>query len=129
MTDSVTQRITRYFQEHPGDIACVYLFGSRARQQAKATSDVDIAVLYRGDSPGGFASLGIPLAGALEKIVATPVDVIVMNNANVDLIHRILRDGVILYEVDRAARITFEVNARNRYFDLKPYLDAYRRTG
>jgi hypothetical protein len=39
-----------------------------------------------------------------------------------------LRDGILLYERDPAARIRFEVQARNAYFDLLPYLRQYRRT-
>ena len=117
------------FQENPDEIACVYLFGSQARQQTKPVSDVDVAVLYKNKVPDGFGRLGIPLAGELEKITKKPVDVIVLNNANVDLIHKVLRDGIIVFESDPAIRIQFEVNSRNAYFDLKPYLDEYRRVG
>ena len=35
--------------------------------------------------------------------------------------------GRLLVDRDRAARIQFEVAARNTYFDLKPFLDRYRR--
>jgi hypothetical protein len=47
----------------------------------------------------------------------------------VDLVHRVLRDGVLLLERDRSARIRFEVRARNDYFDLLPHLRRYRRFG
>ena len=50
-----------------------------------------------------------------------------MNGAPVDLVHRILRDGRLLVERDRSARIAFEVRARNEYFDLLPMLRLYRR--
>ena len=129
MYDTIEMQLTEYFQEHPDDIACVYLFGSQARKQSKSGSDVDIAVLYKDKVPGGFDRLGIPLAGELEKVAGKQVDVIVLNYANVDLVHKVLRDGVILYESDREIRIQFEVKSRNAYFDLKPYLDEYRRVG
>jgi hypothetical protein len=45
----------------------------------------------------------------------------------VDLAHRVLRDGLLLLERDRSARIRFEVRARNEYFDLLPHLRRYRR--
>jgi hypothetical protein len=50
-----------------------------------------------------------------------------LNRASVDLIHRILRDGILVYEAHRSARIHFEVQARREYLDLLPYLRQYRR--
>ncbi len=129
MSNHIKKQLTHYFQEHPDGIACVYLFGSQARRQSRPASDVDVAVLYKNEVPGGFDGFGIPLAGELEKLISKPVDVIVLNNANVDLIHKVLRDGNIIFESDRDIRIQFEVKSRNAYFDLKPYLDEYRRVG
>ena len=45
-----------------------------------------------------------------------------------DLVHRVLRDGLIVLENNRSTRIRFEVNARNAYFDILPTLRRYRRT-
>ena len=55
-----------------------------------------------------------------------PTQVIVLNHAPVDLVHRVLRDGKLLVDRDPSARIAFEVRARNGFFDLKPVLDQYR---
>ena len=52
---------------------------------------------------------------------------VVLNSAAADLVHRVLRDGVIVLDRDRAARIRFEVHARNEYFDLAPLRRLYRR--
>jgi hypothetical protein len=57
------------------------------------------------------------------------VQVVVLNSAPVDLIHRVLRDSVLLVEKDRSKRIAFEVRARNQYFDLLPILKQYREAG
>ena len=43
------------------------------------------------------------------------------------LVHRVMRDGVILLDRDRAARLRFEVQSRNEYFDLAPLRRLYRR--
>jgi len=67
------------------------------------------------------------LEGLLERTLGQTVQVVVLNNAPPDLIHRVLRDGRILVDRDRAARIRFEVRARNEYFDLLPTLNRYRR--
>jgi len=44
------------------------------------------------------------------------------------LIHRVLRDGKLVLDRDPSLRIRFEVQARNRYFDLLPFLLRYRRS-
>jgi hypothetical protein len=52
---------------------------------------------------------------------------VILNDASPDLVHRVLRDGLLAFESDRSARIRFEVHARNEYFDLLPVLNDYRR--
>jgi predicted nucleotidyltransferase len=108
-------------------VAAVYLFGSRARGTARPESDVDLGVLYRAKpSP---TLLGQPFAEQVElsAAIGKPVDLVVMNTAPADLVHRVLRDGQLLLEVDRSLRIAFEVKVRNEYFDLLPILQRYRR--
>jgi len=52
---------------------------------------------------------------------------VVVDWAPSDLVHRVLRDGRLLVDRDRRARIRFEVAARNRYFDMQPIWRRYRR--
>ncbi len=109
------------------DIAAVYLHGSQARGTAHAASDVDVAVLYRDRPPPGLEVLSLGLEAALERELGIPVQAITLNTAPPELVHRVLRDDCLLLERDASARVRFEVRARNEYFDLKPYLDEYRR--
>jgi hypothetical protein len=39
----------------------------------------------------------------------------------------VLRDGRLVHEADRAARIRFEVRRRNEYWDMLPIWRRYRR--
>jgi predicted nucleotidyltransferase len=110
------------------ELVCAYLFGSTARGQTRAGSDLDIAVLFASDPPHTLAGLHLDLADDLSAATRRPVDLVVLNRAPVDLIHRVLRDGILLLDRDPSARIRFEVRARNDYFDLLPYLQHYRRT-
>jgi hypothetical protein len=110
------------------DVVAVYLFGSRARGNARPSSDIDLAVLYREPPSAGLEALSLPLEGDLEAALGVPVQALSLNLAPPDVIHRVLRDGVLLLERDASRRVAFEVRARNEYFDLRPYLDEYRRT-
>ena len=126
-TVSIAERISEYFQRTPDQIVCAYLFGSIARGVGRKDSDVDVAVLYGEEPPHTLDGLGVRLAGDLERQLKRTVDVVVLNHAPVDLVHRVLRDGVIVLDRDPSARIRFEVNSRNAYFDLQPILAHYRR--
>lgn len=106
-------------------IAAVYLFGSVARGTSRAGSDVDVGVLYANEPPGLER---FRLEGDLERhLGGLPVQLVVLNIAPVDLIHRVLRDGKLLLDHDRSRRISFEVRSRNEYWDLLPFLRRYRR--
>lgn len=113
--------------EDRADIAAAWLFGSRARGTAGGASDVDIAILLRRDPPRSLAGLHLDLRDELAGEVGRPVDLVILNHAPPDLIHRVLRDGVLLLEHDRSHRVRFEVRKRAEYFDLEPFLRRYRR--
>jgi predicted nucleotidyltransferase len=114
------------FAEEKG-IAAAYLFGSVARGTARRGSDVDVAVLYQGEPPQGLARFD--LEGRLEGDLGLPVQVVILNDAPSDLVHRVLRDGKLVSERDRSCRVAFEVRSRNEYFDMEPIRRLYRRLG
>jgi predicted nucleotidyltransferase len=110
----------------PEPLVAAYLFGSRARGTATDRSDVDVAVLYAEAPPPGLEGLALDLEADLERALGLAVQVVVLNGAPVDLVHRVLRDGHLLLDRDRGRRIRFEVKARNEFFDLQPVLTRYR---
>lgn len=109
--------------EAPADVVAVYLYGSVARDTNRDRSDIDVAVLLRNRH-----DIAVPgsLVDRLEAAAGREADLVVLNAAPPDLVHRVLRDGIILLDRDRAARLRFEVQARNEYFDLEPIRRAYR---
>lgn len=121
------ERIRELVESAPADVLAVYLFGSRARGTARPSSDVDLAVLLRIAPAPTLGGVARDLEATIERAVGIPAEVVVMNTAPPDLVHRILRDGELLLDRDRAARIRFEVQSRNEYFDLAPVRRLYRR--
>jgi predicted nucleotidyltransferase len=126
--DRLAQEIAHVFAARNEDAAVVYLFGSVARGEDRPDSDVDVAVLYGKPAEAGLAGLRLALAGDLEARLGRRVDLVVLDGQPPDLVHRVLRDGLIVLENNRSTRIRFEVNARNEYFDVLPMLRRYRRT-
>ncbi|WP_018877740.1 nucleotidyltransferase domain-containing protein [Thioalkalivibrio sp. ALE28] len=112
----------------PG-VVCAYLFGSHSRGEARVGSDIDLAVLMVEPVAEGLLNPLALLQMDLEDATGCTVDLIDLQKAGADLIHRVLRDGVVVFESDAPRRVAFEVDARNRYFDLLPYLEEYRQAG
>jgi len=126
VADGGEQRIREALVGVRSDVVAAYLFGSRARGTARDRSDIDVAVLVRGEPAATLDGLGMDLLVDLERTLGCRVDLVVLNRAPWDLVHRVLRDGRIVLERDRSARIQFEVRARNQYFDTQPILRCYR---
>ena len=107
-------------------VVTAYLFGSMARGDGSAESDVDVAILLDHQQQPSLESMPLDLEARLERLLGRPVQIVVLNRASPDLVHRVLRDGQILVDRDRPRRLRFEVQARNEYFDIAPVLRRYR---
>jgi uncharacterized protein len=108
-----------------------YLFGSRARVDARPASDIDVAVYLDArtiaDLPGHAARLTADLIAALQD---NRVDLVVLNSAPPLLYHRVLRDGLRVLSQDLQATTTREGRALSRYCDFLPFqrqIDAVHR--
>jgi hypothetical protein len=106
------------------EVLDAYLFGSHARGEARAHSDVDVAVFVDPalavESAFGYAA---ELTSALMAALATnQIDVVLLNAAPPLLYHRVLRDGVRVLSRDLTATTTREGAALSRYCDFVPQL-------
>lgn len=125
-TNPLKKKLAATLQRAPSTVAAAYLFGSRARGDAAAGSDVDVAVLLTGADRGALLGPLSRLSGVLERELERTVDLIDMRVAPPDLVHRILRDGELVLDRIPDERVAFEVRSRNEYFDLLPHLERYR---
>ncbi len=123
----IEHRVTEALALADDRLLAAYLFGSVARGIHSSSSDVDLGILLRTAPAGMLDDLQSELEGNIERALGRRTQIVVLNNAPPDLVHRVMRDGRILVDRDPAARIRFEVRARNEYFDLLPTLNRYRR--
>ena len=106
------------------DLVAVYLFGSAARDQAHALSDVDVAGLFAAElSAAEVFARTLEIGAILEDALRGSVDVIALNRAPPALCFQVLKHGQLLLERDRTRRCLFVMRALGRYYDAKPYLD------
>lgn len=104
-------------------ILFAYLFGSTARGEAVASSDLDVAVYFQ-DSQAGSGShhdakvdLYMHLSRALQN---NGVDIVVLNFAsNLMLLDEIVRQGIVLLALNPAIREDFELRVLHRAMDFR----------
>lgn len=128
MADTPTvDALREFFAQDPHGCTTVYLFGSRARDDYRESSDVDVAVLWERVPEDPMDAVGLGLKVALEDLLQREVDVVVLHKAPVDVSQRVIRDGQIILDRDRVARIRWEVETRTEFLELLPALLEYRR--
>ena len=115
--------MARFFAQQP-EVVVAYLFGSVARGQADAASDVDIAILL--DHRIGsrrFGKLQLRYMMQLGDLCQGEPDIVILNHAPPLLQDQVIRYGRAVYERSHRERIAYEVKALSLYFDVKPMLD------
>jgi uncharacterized protein len=108
-------------------LEAVWLFGSRARNEADALSDVDLAVLCRSDLDASslwdaqmaWTELAARTLGTDEVLVQA------VNRLPVAWRHGMLRDARLLWSRSPEVAADFAARTLQEYLDFKPYLDRY----
>jgi predicted nucleotidyltransferase len=107
----------------PGDepVLVAYLFGSHARGEASALSDVDIALLAPDVPPEDRLDLRIRVMGGLSTaagIAESDPDVIVLDESPLTLTGRVIKDGIVIYSIDESARFEYESRTFREFVDF-----------
>lgn len=96
--------------------AFALVFGSRARGDERDDSDLDVAAWWASAVP---ASWTVPLP--------EHVDLVVLNEAPLELAGRIALEGRILYDDDPVARVTWTATTRRIWLDERPRFERSHR--
>jgi len=122
--EAIHARLRELLEPRP-EILEAYLFGSTARGERQAHSDLDIAIFIAGvaDAQGGFGYQAALTADLMAGLGSNAIDVVILNLAPPLLYHRVLRDGIRIMSRDLRATTSREARALSRYFDFLPQLD------
>jgi predicted nucleotidyltransferase len=104
-----------------------YVFGSQVEGHTGPLSDVDIGVLVdsscRDDPTACRARLAHEIGAALDT---DAVDLVLLNQAPIELAYRVIAQGKRVYEESRAIRVEYEAYVLGRYGDYLPVLRKQR---
>lgn len=127
---NITELLSSAFERLAPDfgVAASYLYGSHARGEARLSSDIDVAVLTKGDGKHTALEL-LRLGRELENQTGLKkIDVRLLNDAPLAAKGRIITEGRLLYSGDDRIRVDFEVRTRSLYFDFLPHLNYLRES-
>ncbi|MCW3490013.1 type VII toxin-antitoxin system MntA family adenylyltransferase antitoxin [Dethiobacter alkaliphilus] len=108
-------------EEH---VIFAYIFGSVATGKNRNNSDVDIAVCFSPElTKLERFDLRLKVTDQLALALSSDVDLVDLSSAPLSLLHQIMRDGILIFERSKSARVAFEVSSRREYFDFARHLD------
>ena len=103
-------------------ISAAYLFGSLARGEAGALSDVDIGLLV-GDRFADRAVCDRTMDALGRRLRTSRIDVVSLEAAPMPLRYRVIRDGMLVVCRDAALVERFVAETVRHYLDFKPLRD------
>jgi predicted nucleotidyltransferase len=123
-SESIIERLRPYLAAQPG-IAAAWLFGSAARGELRADSDIDVGVVFlRGVSAREREDVLTDLASRMDSATAPrALDLVALEDQGHVFVHRALRDGKRIVINDEERRVDFESDALVWYLDFKPTWD------
>ena len=103
----------------------MYLFGSRVDGVLGPISDYDLAVWT--DQQSDRSELHTRQVHEMVLRLGTErVDLVILNDAPIELAYHVIAQGRILYERDLATRVEYEAQVMGLYGDYLPVLRAQR---
>jgi predicted nucleotidyltransferase len=123
--NQVLAKITPYFKDKPAVVA-VYLFGSLVKNRQNKQSDIDLAILFHSElSILHKFNERLTIAGDLEDLLDTAVDVVDLDQATPYFFHQMMLAKELIVDCAPSVRVTFEVQRRKHFFDMMPFYKMY----
>lgn len=108
---------SRVFPREP--VLFAYLFGSSVTAQRGPDSDIDVAVYLEPATRRNSFDLSLGLAAQIsEERGIGEVDVVVLNDAPLPLLGRILKHRIVIFSRDEAERVGFESRKFREFLDF-----------
>jgi len=102
-----------------------WLYGSVARKQP--ARDIDVGLVADPLPPDGDLSVVADEIAARFGVSSAVLDLRLLNGGDPVFLGNVMRDGMLLFERDREARIRFEVYALNQWLDFRPVWERLRK--
>lgn len=125
------EEITKLFKDNlknllqEYNIKLIYIFGSYAKGNNNANSDLDIAVLLNNDyDPMDKLSLIGDLTSIFKR---DDIDLVILNSANSVLKHQIIKYGKLVFMENEDIKVNFEVRVLKEYMDMEPFRRTQRK--
>jgi len=130
--DKIKTMLADFFQRQ-AEIEIAYIFGSIARGTESALSDIDIAILIDdqqiNEDKFRYGYKAEILADLMKILKTNNVDLVILNEANTLLRHRVLYHGRLIYSKNEKKRIEFQTNTIDKYIDFKELMKPHFNAG
>jgi hypothetical protein len=114
--------------EKDREVLFAYLYGSSVMKSPPFDSDVDVAFYLMPSDMKSYVRKEEELTSALiAKLHNDKIDLRILNTLPFLLQYNIVKEGIPIFVRDESERVDFEIRVMNRFFELKPYLDEYKR--
>jgi predicted nucleotidyltransferase len=114
--------------EKDQEVLFAYLYGSSIFQSIPFDSDIDVAVYLKTSDLNSYIRTEDRLTSALiTKLHKDKIDLRILNTLPLLLQYNILKEGIPIFIRDESEKIDFEVKVMSKFFELKPYLEEYKR--
>jgi predicted nucleotidyltransferase len=104
-------------------IIFAYLHGSFIERSN--FGDLDLALFVNEIPEKEFMSYEFDLERLIERVLAYPVDVRILNNAPSSFCYTVIKKGIRLIDNNEDERVNFEMRTYQNYFDFLPFRRQY----
>jgi hypothetical protein len=130
--ENVKKTLADYFERHP-EIEVAYIFGSVAQGKSSDLSDIDLAILVDrqqvNESAYRYGYKAEIITDLIRLLKTNKVDLVILNEANTLLKHRVLYNGKLIHSKNESKRIQFQTSTIDKYVDFKEIIKPHRKTG